>query len=166
MAKPPGNFPIEGLSSNVFTVHMYSAKHITDDKDEEAFGVKFANTIMPDLLSVLGDTFAILLKPIEYQPYNFTLQVSRDTYEWLWTFAEDITPVLLKHDIKVLKIFIPSCACHLRPAYYISALAQDGAYIEKKVHVPKIVMKVLSETIGSICEGREFPVYMTQTRDF
>jgi hypothetical protein len=165
MSKPPGNFPIEGLSSNVFTVNMYYAKHSTDDKDEEALGVKIANTIMPDLFSVLGNTFFILLKPIECQPYNFTLQISRDTYEWLSTFAQDITPVLLKHNMKILKIFIPSSACHLRPPYYISALAKDGAYIEKKVHIPKTEMKVC-EAIHSIWAGHEYQVYTTQTRDF
>ena len=162
MTKPPGNFPIEGLSSNVFTVNMYyNVMNATD----ETLGVEFAKTIMPDLLSALGDKFAILLDPIECQPYNFTLQVTRDTYDWLWTFAEDITPVLLKHNIKILKIFIPSSACHQRPPYYISALAKDGAYIEKKVHMSKIEMKVC-EAIDSIWTGNEFPVYTTQSRDF
>ena len=166
MSKPPGNFPIEGVSSNVFTVNMYyNVMNTIDDGDEEAHGVKFANKIMPDLLSVLGDTFAILLKPVECAPHNFTLQVSRDTYDWLWTFAEVITPVLLKHNINILKIFIPSSACHLKPPYYISAFAKDGAYIERKVHVPKIEMKVC-EDISSIWTGREFPVYTTQTHDF
>lgn len=165
MSKPPGNFPIEGVSSNVFTVNLYYSKHLTEEDGHEALGVKLANTIMPDLLSVLGNTFAILLKPIDCQPYNFTLQVSRDTYEWLWTFAEDITPVLLKHNIKILKIFIPSSICHLSPPYYISALAKDGAYIEKKVHIPKVEMKVC-EAIDSIWTGRELPVYTTKTCDF
>ena len=77
MSKPPGNFPIEGLSSNVFTVNMYyNVMNATD----ETLGVEFATMIMPDLLSALGDKFAILLDPIECQPYNFTLQVTRDTY--------------------------------------------------------------------------------------
>ena len=103
MSKPPGNFPIEGLSSNVFTVNMYyNVMNATD----ETLGMEFATMIMPDLLSALGDKFAILLDPIECQPYNFTLQVTRDTYDWLWTFAADITPVLLKHDIRVLCVFM------------------------------------------------------------
>ena len=162
MSKPPGNFPIEGLSSNVFTVNMYY--DVMNANRDEALGVEFATMIMPDLLSALGDKFAILLDPIECQPYNFTLQVTRDTYDWLWTFAADITPVLLKHNILIRKIFIPSRTCHV-PPYSISALAKDGAYIEKKVHTSKIETKVC-EAIDSIWTGREFPVYTTQARNF
>ena len=67
-----------------------------------------------------------------------------------------------KHS-KIHKIFIPSRTCHV-PPYSISALAKDGAYIEKKVHTSKIEMKVCDK--DSMWAGREFPVYMTESRDF
>ncbi len=157
MKTPPGNFVIEGLSAKVFGINVFFNDTNVNDSST-ALGTALITTIMSDLLNVLGDTFTVFLKPVPAKPHNFTIQVERDTFEWLWAFAETIAPVLIKHNIKIHKIFIADFDGGPSAAYFIKAVAKERVYIERKIFATRYEIKKI--------DGKQYPEYKTHTSDF